>query len=209
MSKLPEAVAITGSIGSGKSTLLSLLQDQGCEILSLDLLNATLLEPFEKGFNSLIHFDPELLKKTDNQENPFILDKPLLANKMFSNPEYKRIIEAILHPMLIEKMNAWIELSLKSNPERPCFVEIPLLFETGLDKEFQTIWFVDVNADTRLERLMKERGMEKEQAQKVMNSQMSDEIKRAKSSLVFENNGKLENLKCQLEKALKEHGLKE
>lgn len=128
------------------------------------------------------------------------VDRRALGEKVFNDPIARKELESFIHPKVKDEI-----LNIFTKITTPVvFVSIPLLFETGFDKLFDKVLFVQCNDDIRLEHLMKRNNFTKEQALARMNSQMPQEDKIVKSDYVIYNNSNLEELKKQVTKFIDE-----
>ena len=127
------------------------------------------------------------------------VDRRALGEKVFSDPVARKKLEEYIHPKVKDEI-----LKIFSESQGKCvFVSIPLLFETGFDKLFDKIIFVQCDDKLRLERLMKRNNFTKEQALKRMNAQMPQDDKINKSDFVIHNNSTKEKLAEQVNELLK------
>ena len=122
------------------------------------------------------------------------IDRKALGEIVFSNASERKKLEEFIHP----KVKAEILKIFNESNDKCIFVSIPLLFETGFDKMFDKILFVECDDDIRLERLMKRNNFTKEQALKRMNSQLPQDEKIKKSDFVIHNNTSREELEKQV-----------
>ena len=128
------------------------------------------------------------------------VDRRALGEKVFNDPIARKELESFIHPKVKDEI-----LNIFTKITTPVvFVSIPLLFETGFDKLFDKVLFVQCNDDIRLEHLMKRNNFTKEQALARMNSQMPQEDKIVKSDYVIYNNSSLDELKKQVTKFIDE-----
>ena len=128
------------------------------------------------------------------------VDRRALGEKVFNDPIARKELENFIHPKVKDEI-----LNIFTKTTTPVvFVSIPLLFETGFDKLFDKVLFIQCNDDIRLEHLMKRNNFTKEQALARMNSQMAQEEKIAKSDYVIYNNFSLDELKKQVTKFIDE-----
>ena len=126
------------------------------------------------------------------------VDRRALGEKVFSDPVERKKLEEYIHPKVKDEI-----LKIFSESKDKCvFVSIPLLFETGFDKLFDKIIFVQCDDKLRLERLMKRNNFTKEQALKRMNAQMPQDEKINKSDFVIHNNSTKEELAEQVNELL-------
>ena len=126
------------------------------------------------------------------------VDRRALGEKVFSDPVERKKLEEYIHPKVKNEI-----LKIFSESQDKCvFVSIPLLFETGFDKLFDKIIFVQCNDELRLKRLMIRNNFTKEQALKRMNSQLPQDEKIKKSDFVIHNNSSKEELSVQVENVI-------
>ncbi len=126
------------------------------------------------------------------------VDRRALGEKVFSDPVARKKLEEYIHPKVKDEI-----LKIFSESQGKCvFVSIPLLFETGFEKLFDKIIFVQCDDKLRLERLMKRNNFTKEQALKRMNAQMPQDEKINKSDFVIHNNSTKEELAEQVNELL-------
>ena len=126
------------------------------------------------------------------------IDRRALGEKVFSDPVARKKLEEYIHPKVKDEI---LKIFCESQ-EKCVFVSIPLLFETGFDKLFDKIIFVQCDDKLRLERLMKRNNFTKEQALKRMNAQMPQDDKINKSDFVIHNNSTKEKLAEQVNELL-------
>ena len=195
MSKLSKkkVIGITGSMGSGKSEISRYLKNK-YPVLDCDQVNADLLKKGNLGYQKLN--DLRIVELDSNGQ----IIKESLASYMFSKAEHRKQVEAILHPLIFEQMHKWIYEQESSI----VFVEMPILFEISAQDHFDSIWCVVADLDVALSRLQTYRNFTREQALARLVSQMNPEEKMAKSDIVLQNNGTVEQLHKQIEEALKE-----
>lgn len=127
------------------------------------------------------------------------VDRRALGEKVFSDPVARKKLEEYIHPKVKDEI---LKIFCESQ-DKYVFVSIPLLFETGFDKLFDKIIFVQCDDKLRLERLMKRNNFTKEQALKRMNAQMPQDDKINKSDFVIHNNSTKEELAKQVNELLK------
>ena len=171
-------------MGSGKSQVGKILSEQ-YSVLDCDRVNAELLLPNRKGFEELK--ERKLIKIDEDG----YLDKKQLSFDMFQDKMIKKEVENILHPLIFQEMNAWIE----NQKDGLVFIEMPLLFEIGAQDHFDSIWCVVTKRNIALERLTKYRHIDTQEAMKRITKQMSEEKKASLSDVVIYNNGTLKELK--------------
>lgn len=188
MSRMPgkKVIGLTGTIGSGKSTALRIMSEY-MPANDCDQITASLLKPQSAGYEALKEQD--LLITDENGD----LDRKKTAAKLFSDPEYKKKYEGILHPLILQAMNDWIAAQDKS-----CVVEVPLLFELGLQEDFDETWMISASQDSALKRTEENRNISRNEQLERRSFQMPDEKKAELADVLIFNDGTLSDLTCRL-----------
>lgn len=183
-------VGLTGGIATGKSTVLEYLSDLGVSTFSADAEVHRLLD------------EPSVLADIRQRfgEGVFLqdgsLNKKALAAVIFSSETDRKDLEAILHPLVAQRMQEWLQAQeLQGVAIAVC--EIPLLFEAGLEGVVDTIIAVTSEHQQQTCRLLN-KGIGQAEAQKRMEAQMPLEEKALRSDFVIDNSGSLEDLKIQV-----------
>jgi dephospho-CoA kinase len=191
-------VGLTGGIASGKSTVAKILEALGAAIVNADILAREVVEPGREAWQEILTaFGPEVLQADQT------LDRQKLRSIIFNNPDARRKLESIIHP----RVRALAEQRIAEHGARGYGVvvyEVPLLFEGRLHEWLRPVILVACDLETQLNRLRQRDGLDRAQAQKHIDAQMSLEEKRRLADYVIENNGSLEGLKRQFEKVLEE-----
>ncbi len=139
-------VGLTGGIGAGKSTALAALERLGCAVLSTDAVVHELYESDEVRDEVVARFGPEVAPGG-------IVDRGVLAGRAFATPEDRAWLEGMLWPRVGARMAAWRDSLGSVEPEpRAAVVEVPLLFESGMDGAFDATIAVVAEEEVRSER---------------------------------------------------------
>lgn len=179
-------IGLTGVMGAGKSSVIEILKQKQIPVLDCDAINASLLEKEEEGYTQIIaHFGSGLLDDDGN------INKQKLSHEIFKNPLKKTQAEKILHP-LIQKRIMQILNDLKK--ERIVVVEVPLLFEVHWESFFDEVWVVACEEQVLLERLVKYRHVDKEEAKIRLSHQLSQDEKIKRGDVILWNNGNKNDL---------------
>ena len=144
-----KVIALTGGIGAGKSTVAQFFSELGANVVDADHLARIAIERGSEGFDEVIaRFGEKILTHGD-------INRKALAEIVFSDPDAKKDLEAIIHPR-VQKLftQAIIDNELTVN----LIYEIPLLVETDAARKFDFIVTVEADEDLRIERLLA-RGM--------------------------------------------------
>jgi dephospho-CoA kinase len=187
-------VGLTGGVASGKSTVAALLRELGAVVVDSDVLAREVVEPGTPGLAAVVAaFGPEVLTADG------ALDRPALGAVVFGDEAARRRLEAILHP-LIRARAAELEAAA---PEGTVVVhDIPLLVETGQADRFDAVLVVDVPVDTQVERMVRDRGMSREDALARVAAQAEREQRLAAATHVVDNTGTREDLRDRVTEVL-------
>ena len=180
-------VGLTGGIGMGKSTVSALLRELGAVVIDADQLAREVVAPGTPGLVRVVEaFGAEVLT-ADGQ-----LDRPAVGALVFADPERLRTLESIVHP-LVRSRSVEIE---DAAPEGALVVhDIPLLAETGQAGRFDAVIVVDASEELQVERLVRDRGMAREDALARIAAQAPRDQRRAVATYVIENTGTREDLR--------------
>lgn len=185
------SVALTGNVASGKSTVARLWREAGVAVVSADDLARTATEPGSEGLDEVVEAFGEDVLAEDGR-----LDRAALRDVVFRDDEARRRLEEILHPRIRALRDAWME-GRRAEDARLVVSEIPLLFETEMEGEFDVTVLVDAPRGERLRRLVEDRGLEADEAERIMDAQMDPDEKRRRADLVVENDGTLQDLRTR------------
>lgn len=191
-------VGLTGNIASGKSTVARVWQRLGAPVIDADVLARRAVAPGSVGLRRIVAaFGPGVLDDAGQ------LDRAALRDIVFRDPEARAKLEAIVHPE-VGRLRREEEARLEAAGERIVVHDIPLLFEAGLDREFDAVVLVDASERVRLERLVRDRGLPEDEARRMIDAQMPSSQKRDRADYVIENEGTLETLERAAEEVWRE-----
>lgn len=186
-----KVIGLTGGIASGKSTASDYIRSLGFEVLDADVYARKVTEKDSAGYHKIIEaFGTDILD--ENKE----IDRRNLGEIIFNDPEERKKLNGISHPEIRRMMNADQEAFLKHNH---VFLDIPLLFENGLDKNCDITITVYVTKENQMERLMERNNLTEKEAASRVNSQMSLDEKKNLSDYVFDNNNDKKELFDQID----------
>ena len=179
-------IALTGGIACGKSNVSQLFKKLGAEVISLDELSRQVVTPDSKGLNQLIERFGDGILNADKTLNRKALRELLLKDKA-----NQQLIEDILHPKILEKM----QMEIEKTKNKVIIVEIPLLVEKNLDYLFDRAIIVNCNEKNQLKRLIKRENISEKSAKQQISAQISAkerlEIAKKLPTDVIENNSQI------------------
>jgi dephospho-CoA kinase len=191
--KRPILIGITGGVGSGKSTFCRLLSNHGYVVYSADIIAheayrhpeiiATLLEIFGQKV---------IIDGT--------LDRKLIGKLVFSDRDLRNRLNSILHPHILNRMQELYDRC----ESRYCFFEVPLLIEADLIPCFDFTVLVYCTVEQQIKHLVNTRGLEKEDAKKIIAAQMDIETKRDRLDYIVENTGNIPSLVKEVDRFIEQ-----
>ena len=189
-------IAITGGIGSGKSTFCSKLKEKGFKIHSSDEQVAKIYKNPEKKFVTYLRTIG--LSKSISKKN---IDKKIISKIIFENKQIRKKLELYIFKIVRKKRSDFIKKE-KQKKTKLIFIDIPLLFENNLEKQFNKVISIIARKRVRLKRLKKTRKMTENQFKNITRSQTSDVIRKKKSDYVIYNNSTLKDYKIKINKLI-------
>jgi dephospho-CoA kinase len=184
-------IGLTGGIGSGKSTVSALLAARGAVIVDADRIAREVVEPGTPGLARIVEAFGEPVLAADGS-----LDRAALAAVVFADPEARRQLDGIVHPLVRARA---AELAAAAPPGAVVVNDVPLLVETGQASSYDLVLVVEADPATRVSRLV-QRGLTAEDARSRMAVQASDEQRRAVADVVLDNSGTAEQLAEQVDR---------
>lgn len=185
-------VGLTGGIGSGKSTVLAMFREHGAVVIDADLLAREVVEQGTPGLERVVaEFGTGVLTEAGD------LDRPAMASLVFADDEARRRLEAIVHPLVLDRM---VELEQSAGPEDVVVHDIPLLAEGGRADTFDAVVVVDVPPEVQLARLTDARGMDRDDARARIAAQATREDRRAVATHVVDNSADLDHLRREVDR---------
>lgn len=186
-------IGLTGGIASGKSTVSSLLIKRGAALVDADRIAREVVRPGEPALDEIARvFGQAVIAENGT------LDRKKLGALVFAAPEERKRLESILHPAIRQRMKEQMAQLEQEDPNRLIVVDIPLLYESGLDTMFEEILLVYVTPELQLERLMHRDGMSAEEALGRLRAQWPIDDKRALASVIIDNSGTVEQTRQQV-----------
>jgi len=184
-------IVITGGIACGKTLFCAFLSELGFDILDCDFLVHALessggaaVEPIREEFGGgVIQADGSV-------------DRKKLGELIFNDDTLRHKLNAIVHPLVEESMEKWLQGEHAGIP----VVVIPLLFELGWERRYDSVVTLACERELQIARLVKKRGCTEQEAESRLASQLSASEKAARADIVVINNGSAEALRNEAER---------
>ena len=187
-------------MGSGKSTVSRIVREQGYAIIDLDELAHRVIEPGQPAYAKIVsRFGEEILdpdKKINRRE---------LGRQVFPDPEARKELEDLTHPEINRLLQEMIQ-EYQSSGWAVVFLEIPLLYEVGMDSWVSPVIVVKASEDVCIRRLKEKGEWSEEEIRSRIRSQLDIDEKVRRADFVVDNSGDLENTKNQLVEIIKKIG---
>ncbi|CDS05117.1 hypothetical protein LRAMOSA07646 [Lichtheimia ramosa] len=185
-------IGLTGGIASGKSTVSRLLQEHDIPVIDADKIARQVVEPGRRA-NKLIrkHFGDDVFLPDGN------IDRPKLGQVIFGDPAKRKVLNQCTHPAVRQEMLKQAFLYWIKGAD-VVVLDVPLLFESGMDKLVGTTVVVYCSEVLQLQRLMKRDQMGEDAAVQRIRSQMSLNDKVSKADVVIDNSSDLSQLQVQV-----------
>ena len=192
-------IGLTGGIGSGKSSVAEMFKDEGAYVIDFDYLARVVVEPDTPAWRDIVeHFGPEILLPDRT------LNRSKLAEIVFSDAQSRKALEGFTHPRIIEKQDTLLEEIKTRDPKAIVIVDVPLLFELSLNKNFDKVILVYVSRDVQIERAIKRDALLREEVEKRLEAQINIEKKKLLSDYIINNEGSLKNTMDQVRRVIQE-----
>lgn len=181
-------VALTGNIASGKTTVGSVWVSRGARVIEADLLARLAVAPGTDALERIVaRWGPGVLLPSGE------LDRAATREIVFRDPAERAWLEGTVHPVIAEIRREEIA-SAEEDGVEVLVSDIPLLFEAGLEDDFDLVVLVDAPEAVRRARIVELRGLDPGAADRMIAAQMPAVEKRARADIVIDNEGSLADL---------------
>ena len=181
-------VAVTGGAGSGKSSVCKRLKELGITIISSDALAREAVAPGSMAHEKILNYFGEKVVLSDGK-----LNRQMLRRIIVNDDTARLTLERFIHPE-IKKLMERKMAQAEQNGDRVIAVEVPLLFELGMEKQFDLVVVVSTDPNVQVKRLMDRDNVSREDAEDLLNVQMTDQEKVKRGGVVLPNNGSAKQL---------------
>lgn len=185
-------IGLTGGIACGKSNVSDTLRELGAVIVDGDVLSRELTAPGGIALPSIRAQFGDGVFHPDGT-----LDRRKLGAVIFGNDERRAALDGIMQPMLRQLILQRIE-DARQRRASLCVLDMPLLYEAGLDALCDRVWCVYIPRETQLERLMARDGFTLEEAQMRLRSQLPAEEKARRAQVVIDTSGSIGYTKAMI-----------
>jgi dephospho-CoA kinase len=187
-------IGLTGNIASGKSEVARIFADLGATVIDADELSRDAVQPGSPALRAIVARWGDRMLNADGT-----LNRPALRSIVFSSDEDRQALNEIVHPE-VGRLRDLLIREARTRGDAVVVSAIPLLFEAGLEKEFDRIILVDAPDDIRLSRLMQRRGLNAAEARRMMDAQFPSSEKRSRAHIIIENEHDLKALRRAVER---------
>ncbi|MFA6708135.1 MAG: dephospho-CoA kinase [Fusobacterium sp.] len=188
-------VGLTGGISSGKSTVSNILKELKIKIIDADIIAKKISEKKEIKKEIISKFGEYILNSKKE------IERRKLREIVFKDKEKLKILNSIYHPRIKDEFK---KIKENHNKDDIIIFDVPLLFETDIDKECNKIILVCIDEEIQIERLMKRDGIDSDLAKMIIKNQMPQEEKMKKADIILYNNGTLDELTRKTKMIIKE-----
>ena len=191
-------IGITGGVGVGKSEILKYIRKHyRCRIYLADEVAGKVQQSGTEGFAQLVDLLGESVIGPDGE-----LDRGRMAELIFADDALRRQVNDLIHPQVRIYLMERLEEAKKDDTVELFFVEAALLIETGYGTLVDEMWYIYADRDTRIKRLMENRGYSEERIAGIMDAQLSEDEFRKACDFVIDNSGRLEDSYRQIDEKL-------
>jgi dephospho-CoA kinase len=186
-------VALTGGIATGKSYCLGKFAAAGASTIDADALARQAVAPGTAGFEAVrSRFGAGVLTPEGG------LDRDALGRLVFADLDSRRALEAIVHPTVHAAIGRWMQTLDNGGQHRIGVADVPLLYETGLDRDFDTVVVTTCPHELQIERLQSRSGLTRDEALGRIAAQMPLEEKVRRAAYVIDTSGTFDATDAQV-----------
>lgn len=185
-------IGLTGSIACGKSNVSAALRDLGAAVVDGDLLSRELTAPGGKALPAIRRAFGGGVFHGDGT-----LNRRALGDMVFASGEARTRLDSLMQPLLRALILRRME-EARAGGAKICVLDMPLLYEAGLDALCDTVWCVHLPRDEQIRRLMARDGLTLPQAEARLRSQLSSDEKAARARVVIDTSGSIDETRAMI-----------
>ncbi|MBQ6440887.1 MAG: dephospho-CoA kinase [Mogibacterium sp.] len=194
-------IAVTGGIGSGKTEVTNYLITKGFTVVDADKMSREMTSAGGKAIPYILENFGQAFILEDGS-----LNRAAMRDLVFKHPDKKKLLEEGTTKVVLEDIEA-IKEERAASDDKALFFDIPLLFETGSEDDYDAVWVVTADYEVRKSRVMARDGIDPSIIDLIMDSQEGEENKAQLADYVIYNNGTIEELRESVDTALKSYEL--
>jgi dephospho-CoA kinase len=188
-------VALTGGIATGKSYCLARFHTLGAPTIDADLVARDVVAPGSPALDAVIARFGRGVLRADGS-----LDRAALGRIVFADAGARRDLEAIVHPAVYASIRQWFDgLESSPAPPRAAIADIPLLYETGRERDFDRVIVASCRPEQQVDRLVRERGLSRAEAALRLAAQMPVAEKARRADFVVDTSGTFDETDRQID----------
>ncbi|MBE5931840.1 MAG: dephospho-CoA kinase [Lachnospiraceae bacterium] len=193
-------LGLTGGVGSGKSKVLNELREKyDAYIIEADKLAHQLMLPGETIYKEIVkEFGCDIL----SEKSPYYIDRNILGDIVFNNKEKLNKLNSITHPLVKQKIIELINERKFTGDTKLFVIEAALLIEAGYKEICDEIWYIWVDKEERIKRLMDSRGYTREKCLSIFENQQEDSFYKKYSDHIINNQNSFKNTALQIKDLL-------
>ena len=177
-------VGLTGGIASGKSTVAQVFRELGAHVLDADRIAREVVPPGSPALARIARAFGGGMLRPDGT-----LDRAALGSVVFADEGKRRVLEGILHPLILDEIDRRIDDLERGDPQGVVVVEAALIFELGRQDEYDTLVVVWADERQQLHRMTQRDNLSLEEALRRLAAQMPLAEKRRRAPFVVDNSG--------------------
>ena len=181
-------IAVTGGAGSGKTSVCSRLKEWGLNVISSDTLAREVVAPGTDAFKNIINYFGKKVLLPDG-----VLNRSKLRRLITGDDVARSVLERFVHPE-ITKLVQLKMAQAEQEGERFVVVEVPLLFELGIQDRFDVVVLISAERELRVQRLMERDSISKKEAKDLLGVQMTDDEKAQQADFIIKNDDNIKKL---------------
>jgi dephospho-CoA kinase len=192
-------IGLTGGVASGKTAVSQILREEGAYLIDADQIARELVQPHTPAWNELKKaFGKDILNEDES------VHRKRLAEKIYSGPKQRDLLNRILHPRIKAEMGRRMREIGRKDPEAIVVIDAALIIELGDHREMDKVIVVTSTETQQIQRLRDRNGMTPEEARRIISSQMDLEEKLKVADFVIRNDGSFEETKKKVKEVFQE-----
>ena len=182
-------IGVTGIIGSGKSTVSRIFVELGARMFDADQVAKEITDTDQEVLTGIrADFGDEVFTSSGE------LDRRELAAKVFNDPRALQVLNQLIHPKVLQRLREFVVETLSDSSSKLVVVDVPLLYETGLESEVDAVVVVMAPEEVCVQRVHRARGWSAEEIRQRMCNQLSQQEKVERADFIISNDGNIEKL---------------